>query len=103
MMETKFDLATLTDKELCDFHKAWEKEAKRRSAIRKRQALMNFREALGEFLKEGLQYDFDKYIKLDVINDCGDEDIIEINVFDETIFINMKTFLDTEVGNYTGE
>ena len=102
-MTNELDLTVLTDEELCDFHKAWEKEAKRRVAIRKRQALINFREALGEFLKEGIQYDFDKYIELEVVNDHGEEDYVEINVFNEEILTNIQAVLDKEVGNYTGE
>ena len=102
-MTDELDLTKLTDEELCDFHKAWESEAKRRVAIRKRQALMNLREALNEFLKEGVQYDFDKYIELEVVNDHGEDDIVEINVFNEEILDNIKNHLDLKVGNYTGE
>ena len=103
MIEKEFDLTTLTDEELSNFYKAWEKEAKRRVAIRKRQALINFREALGEFLNEGIQYEFDKYIELEVVNEHGEDDIVEINVFNEEILVNIKRILDKEVGNYTGE
>ena len=103
MIEKEFDLTTLTDEELADFHKAWVDEAKRRVAIRKRQAFISLREALGNFLDEGVQYDFDNYIELEVVNDHGDDDIVAINVFNEEILINIKRVLDKEVGNYTGE
>lgn len=102
-MTDELDLTTLTDEALCEFHKAWEKEAKRRVAIRKRQAFINLREALGEFLKECVQYDCEKYIELEVVNDRGEDDIVEIDVFNEEILGNIKRFLDKEVGNYTGE
>lgn len=102
-MINELDLTKFTDEELNNFHKAWEKEAKRRSSIRRRQALMNFREALGEFLKEGIQYEFDEYIELEVVNDRGIDDVVEINVFNEEILVNIKNFLDKKVGNYTGE
>lgn len=102
-MINELDLSTLTNEELCEYHKAWEKETKRRIAIRKRQAFMNLREALGEFLKECVQYDCEKYIELEVVNDHGEDDIVEIDVFNEEILGNIKRFLDKEVGNYTGE
>lgn len=102
-MTSEIDLTALSDEKLCEFHKAWEKEAKRRVAIRKRQALMNLREALGEFLNEGVQYDCEKYIELEVINDNGEDDIVEIDVFNEEILGNIKNHLDKMVGNYTGE
>jgi hypothetical protein len=102
-MTNEIDLTTLTDEELADFHNVWEKEAKRRVAIRKRQALINLREALGEFLKECVQYDCEKYIELEVVNDHGEDDIVEIDVFNEGILGNIKDLLDKKVGNYTGE
>lgn len=97
------DLTKLTDEELNDFHRAWESEAKRRSAIRKRQALIGLREALGNFLNEGVHYNCDRYIELEVVNDRGDDDVVEINVFNEEILANIKDHLDRVVGNYTGE
>ena len=103
MIEKEFDFTTLTDEELCDFHNAWENEAKRRVAIRKRRALIELRSALGEFLKEGVQYDCEKYINLEVVNDLGDDDIVEINIFNEEILVNIKDFLDKKLGNYTDE
>ena len=102
-MTNELDLSTLTDEELCEYHRAWEKEAKRRSAIRKRQALINLRDALRDFLKEGVQYECDRYIELEVVNDHGEDDIVEINVFNEEILDNIKDHLDRVVGNYTGE
>ena len=102
-MINEINFTTLTDEELNDFHTAWVKEATRRVAVRKRQALISFREALGNFLNEGVQYDCEKYIELEVVNDRGDDDIVEINVFNEEILGNIKRFLDKEVGNYTGE
>ena len=103
MIEKEFDLTTLTDEELNDFHTVWVNEAKRRVAIRRRQALINFRDALGNFLNEGVHYDCEKYIELEVVNDRGDDDIIDIDVFNEEILTNIKNFLDKKVGNYTGE
>jgi hypothetical protein len=103
-MKNTIDFTTLTDEELCEFHTAFMNEAKRRVAIRKRQALIHLRDALGEFLKEGVHYECDKYIELEVANIESDEyDTLDINVFSEEILVNMKEFLDKKVGNYTGE
>jgi hypothetical protein len=102
-MANEINLTTLTDEELNNFHKAWENEAKRRCAIRRRQALINFREALIGFIAEGVHYDCERYIELEVTNNIGEDDVVEIDVFNEEILVSIKDCLDRKVGNYTGE
>ena len=103
MIEKEFDLTTLTDEELVDFHKAWEKEAKRRDKQRRRNAELLLYEAVGQFIDTMAHYDFEKWVSMEFVNE-GDEDcVFDINVFDEEILANIRETLRLKMGQYGGE
>lgn len=103
MIEKEFDLTTLTDEELADFHTAWVNEAKRRDKQRKRNATLLLYEAVGQFIDTMAHYDFERLISMEFTNEEDEDFEFDINVFDENILANIRETLRLKVGQYSGE
>ena len=103
MMKKQFDLTTLTDEELADFHRAWEREAKRRNKQRRRNAALLLYEALGQFIDTMAHYDFDKRISMEYVDAEGDDFEFYVNVFSEEILDSIRETLRLKIGQYGGE
>jgi hypothetical protein len=103
MIEKEFDLTTLTDEELADFHASWEKEARRRSNLRRRNAALLLYEAMGQFIDTMAHYDFEKWISMEFVNEEDENFEFDVNVFDEEILTNIRETLRLKVGQYCGD
>lgn len=103
MIKKEFDLTTLTDEELADFHTAWVEEAKRRDNQRKRNAALLLYEAMGQFIDTMAHYNFEKYISMEFIDETEEEREFSFNVFDIEILTNIRETLRLKVGQYCGE
>jgi hypothetical protein len=103
MIEKEFDLTTLTDEELANFHTAWVEEAKRRDRQRRRNAVLLLYEAIGQFIDTMAHYDFEKWISKEFVNENDEDCEFDINVFDEEILTNIHETLRLEVGQYGRE
>ena len=100
MIEKEFDLTTLTDEELADFYKAWEKEAKRRDKLRRRNAALLLYEAVGQFIDTMAHYDFEKCVPMKFVNEEDEDFEFDVNVFDEEVLINIRKTLQLGIGQY---
>ena len=103
MIEKEFDLTTLTDEELADFHTAWTKEAKRRDRQRRRNAALLLYEAIGQFIDTMAHYDFEKWISMEFINEEDENFEFDVNVFNEEILDNIRETLRLKMGHYAEE
>jgi len=103
MIEKEFDLTTLTDEELADFHTAWVNEAKRRDKQRRRNAALLLYEAVGQFIDTMAHYDFVKLVSMEFVNEEGEDCEFDINVFGEEVLTNIRETLRLEIGQYSGE
>jgi hypothetical protein len=102
MIEKEFDLTTLTDEELADFHTAWEKEAKRRDKLRRRNAALLFYEAICQFINTAAYYDFEKWVSMEFINEDNEDFEFDVNVFGDEVLTNIRDTLRLKVGQYGG-
>ena len=102
MIEKRFDLATLTDEELADFHTAWANEAKRRDRQRRRNAALLLYEAVGQFIDTMAHYDFEKWVPMKFVNEEDEDFEFDVNVFSEEILISIRETLRLKVGQYSG-
>jgi hypothetical protein len=103
MIEKEFDLTTLTDEELSNFYKMWEKEAKRRNKQRRREAALLLYEAIGQFIDTMAHYDFERWISMEFVNEEGENCEFDVNVFCEEILDNIRGTLRLQIGQYGGE
>ena len=103
MIDKEFDLTTLTDEELANFHTAWVNEAKRRDRQRRRNAALLLYEAIGQFIDTMALYDFEKWISMEFVNEEDENFEFDINVFNEEILANIRETLRLKVGQYGGE
>lgn len=103
MIEKEFDLTTLTDEELADFHKAWANEARRRDKQRRRNAALLLYEAIGQFIDTMAIYDFEKWISMEFVNEENEDFEFDVNVFNEEILANIRETLRLRIGQYGGE
>lgn len=103
MNEKEFDLTTLTDEELADFHTAWAKEAKRRDRQRRRNAALLLYEAVGQFIDTMAHYDFEKWVPMEFVNEEDENFEFDVNVFDEEVLANIRETLRLKVGQYSGD
>lgn len=102
MIEKGFDLTTLTDEELADFHTAWVDEAKRRDKQRRRNAALLLYEAIGQFIDTMAHYDFEKWVPMEYVNEEDEDFEFDVNVFSEEILANIRETLRLRVGQYDG-
>lgn len=103
MIEKEFDLTTLTDEELADFHTAWEKEAKRRDKLRRRNAALFLYEAVSQFINTAAYYDFEKWVPMEFVNEDDEDFEFDVNVFGDEVLTNIRDTLRLQVGQYGGE
>ena len=103
MIEKEFNLTTLDDRELADFYKAWEKEAKRRDRLRRRNAALLLYEAISQFIDTMAHYDFEKWVSMEFVNEDDEDFEFDVNVFGEEVLTNIRETLRIKVGQYGGE
>ena len=103
MIEKQFDLTTLTDEELADFHTAWINEEKRRDRQRKRNAALLLYEAIGQFIDTMAYYDFEKQVPMEYVSEEGEDCEFYVDVFSEEVLDNIRNTLRLKVGQYSGE
>lgn len=103
MIEKEFDLTTLTDEELADFHDAWVNEAKRRDRQRRRNATLLLYEAVCQFIDTMAHYDFEKWVPMEFVNEEDEDFEFDVNVFGDEVLTNIRETLRLKVGQYGGE
>ena len=103
MVEKEFDLTTLTDEELADFHTAWVNEAKRRDRQRRRNAALLLYEAVSQFIDTMAHYDFEKWVSMEFVNEEDEDFEFDVNVFSDEVLTNIRETLRLKVGQYGGE
>lgn len=113
MIKQELDLMKLTNEELNLLMNQIDQETKRRRRIDKRNAVLEFREALGKFLDSGANHDFNTECRLcmcdlDIVWGCDvdyDEEWIEditFNPFERDVLLSIKNELTRQIGNYEG-
>ena len=113
MIKQELDLMKLTNEELVLLMNQIDQETKRRRRIDRRNAVLEFREALGKFLDSGAYGDFNTDCRLsmcdlDICWGCDvdyDEEWIEditFNPFERDVLLSIKNELTRNIGNYEG-
>lgn len=103
MIEKEFNLTTLDDTELADFHTALMKEMQRRNRQRRRNAALLLYEAIGQFIDTMAHYDFEKWVTMEFVNENDEDCEFDVNVFGEEVLANIRETLRLKVGQYGGE
>ena len=113
MILNDLNVEKLTNEQLVKLKDIIAKEEERRIKIDKRNAAIQFREALGNFIDSGACYDFAVVCCLDTGDAdvifyedsyCseGEVDTIEFNPFNREVLLVLKNELTRRIGNYEG-